>query len=195
MRRILEKKKGNGGFFVNVYRNPSLGLTTKARACKVVGQERSPWVKFHAPESAKECEGMNHHTPKWIPCWELKSWWTPESSKWDCRGQNLLAWRVLYIIGNLLKLKCLKWVRIAYLDIWTHKLWSKKRPGIKLTRIDLIFWRAGDVRYTVGKLLMRVTTLFQTSSKLEVCTRSYVPPKSWESQLWEFRNSHLGVLG
>jgi hypothetical protein len=44
--------------------NPSLGLATKARTCKVVGQEGSPGVTFHAPGSAKECEGMNPHTPK-----------------------------------------------------------------------------------------------------------------------------------
>ncbi len=45
-------------------RNPSLGLMTKARAYKVTGQERSPRVASHAPESSKECEGMNPHTPK-----------------------------------------------------------------------------------------------------------------------------------
>jgi hypothetical protein len=45
-------------------RNPNLGLTTKAKACKVVGQEKSPIITFHVPESAKECEGMNPHTPK-----------------------------------------------------------------------------------------------------------------------------------
>jgi hypothetical protein len=48
-------------------RNPSLGLATKARACKSVGQERSLEVTFHVPGSAKECEGMNPHTPKGTP--------------------------------------------------------------------------------------------------------------------------------
>jgi hypothetical protein len=33
--------------------NPSLGLTTKARGCKVAGQERDLGVISHAPESAK----------------------------------------------------------------------------------------------------------------------------------------------
>jgi hypothetical protein len=45
-------------------RNPSLGLATKARACKVAGQEGSPGVTSHIPGSAKECEGMNLHTLK-----------------------------------------------------------------------------------------------------------------------------------
>jgi hypothetical protein len=30
---------------------------------------------------------------------------------------------------------------------------------------------------------------------LEVCTQSYGPPKSRESQLWEFQVFHLGVPG
>ncbi len=37
-------------------RNPSPGLVTKARACKVVSQKKSLGVK--------ESEGMNLHTPK-----------------------------------------------------------------------------------------------------------------------------------
>jgi len=45
--------------------NPSFGLATKARACKVMGQEGSLGVTSHAPKSAKECEGMNLHTPNW----------------------------------------------------------------------------------------------------------------------------------
>jgi hypothetical protein len=58
-----------GTLYSNVYgdqycHNLSLGLTTKVRACKCAGQEGSPWVTSHAPESVRECEGMNPHTPK-----------------------------------------------------------------------------------------------------------------------------------
>ncbi len=45
-------------------RNPSLGFVTKAGVCKSASQEGSPGVTFHALGSAKECEGMNPHTPK-----------------------------------------------------------------------------------------------------------------------------------
>jgi len=55
--------------------------------------------------------------------------------------------------------------------------------------------KAQGVLYIIGKLLMRATTLFQTSSQSEVCTQSYGAPKLRESQLWQFRNSHLGVPG
>jgi hypothetical protein len=63
----------NGKYSKNIYDNPnyyasccnlSFGLMTKARACKSASQEESLGVTFHAPRSAKECDGMNPHTPK-----------------------------------------------------------------------------------------------------------------------------------
>jgi hypothetical protein len=42
---------------------------------------------------------------------------------------------------------------------------------------------------------MKATTLLQTSLQLKVYTQSYEAPKLRKSQLWEFRDSHLGVLG
>jgi hypothetical protein len=47
--------------------NSNLGLMTKARGCKVVGQEGSLVVMPHAPRSARECEGINLHIPKGTP--------------------------------------------------------------------------------------------------------------------------------
>jgi len=44
------------------YRNPNLRLATKARGCKVTGQERNPGAMSHAPRSARECEGINPQT-------------------------------------------------------------------------------------------------------------------------------------
>ncbi len=45
--------------------NPSLGLATKVRACKGVGQEWSSGITFHVSGNVRQCEGMNAHTPKW----------------------------------------------------------------------------------------------------------------------------------
>jgi len=91
-------------------RNPNLGLATKVKACKVAGQEGSPGVK----ESVKE---WTFTLPNEFPLRELESRWTPECSKSDCKGQNLMDPVVLYIIGKLLKLRCLKWAQITHLDI------------------------------------------------------------------------------
>jgi hypothetical protein len=47
-----------------VLSQPNLGLATKARGYKVTSQENDLGITSHAPWSAKECEGMNPHTPK-----------------------------------------------------------------------------------------------------------------------------------
>jgi hypothetical protein len=37
-----------------------------------------------------------------------------------------MDWGVIYIIGNLLKCKCLKWAHITHLDIWNTSYGQKK---------------------------------------------------------------------
>ncbi len=49
--------------------------------------------------------------------------------------------------------------------------------------------------HTVGKLLTRAKTSFKNSPQSKVFKQSYGPPKLWESQFWEFQDSHLGVPG
>ncbi len=44
--------------------NPSLGITTKTRVYKGVGQESSSRITFHVPGSVGKCEGINPHTLK-----------------------------------------------------------------------------------------------------------------------------------
>jgi hypothetical protein len=51
---------------------------------------------------------------------------TPEFLEHNFRGQNSSPWRVIYIIGNLLKRRCLKWARIAHLDICNTSYGQKK---------------------------------------------------------------------
>jgi hypothetical protein len=48
-------------------RNLSPGLAIKAKVCKVTDQEGSLGVTYRAPRNAKDCQGMNLHTPKWTP--------------------------------------------------------------------------------------------------------------------------------
>ncbi len=90
--------------------------------------------------------------------------------------------------------------------IWTFEtqVMAKRRvgsqtasltPDRKKSGIDPIYLSVDDVRHTVGKLLTRATTLLQTASQFEVFSQSYGAPKSWESELVRFRDSHLGVPG
>jgi hypothetical protein len=56
----------------------------------------------------------------------MEFWWTPKSS------ENPLPWRVLYIIGKLLKRRFLKWACMTHLGIWNTSYGQKKCiPTIK----------------------------------------------------------------
>jgi hypothetical protein len=78
-----------------------------------------------------------------------------------------MACGVFYIIGKLLKHRCLKWARIVHLDIKTQVM-AKRRaesqttsltPNQKKSGIDLIYLVTYDVQHTVGKLSIKATTL------------------------------------
>jgi hypothetical protein len=90
--------------------------------------------------------------------------------------------------------------------IWTSatQVMAKRKVGSQIgsltpnhgkSGIDPIPLSAGGVQNAVGKLLMRVKTLVYTSSRSEVCTRSYSPAKLQDSQPWRFgtpgTKSHL----
>jgi len=85
-----------------------------------------PRFTFHAPGSVGECEEWTSTLPSELPLWELESQWTPESSKNNCKGQNSLDWKFPYIIGKILKLKCLKWACMTHLDISNTSYGQKK---------------------------------------------------------------------
>ncbi len=102
-------------FHVARCHNPSLGFATKAKACKDMSQEK--WERVW---------GWRLTLPSELPFWELESQWTPEPSENDCSGQNTLHWRVLYIIGKLLKCRCLKWARMTHSDIYNTSYGKNK---------------------------------------------------------------------
>jgi hypothetical protein len=111
----------------------------------------------------------------------MESRWTPKTSESDCKGQKPMAYGVFYIIGKLLKLRCLKWARIAHSDIWNTSYGQKKgresncqfdsRPQKVGNRPDLLSyrgratyrWKALDERYnfaldhtSIGGLLAKL---------------------------------------
>ncbi len=99
---------------------------TKARVCKVVGQERGLGVTSHAPESAKSVRAWTLTLPIQVPLWDLESQWTLESSEGNCKGQNSWVQKFLCIIRKLLKLKFWKWARMTHLNIWNTSYGQKK---------------------------------------------------------------------
>jgi hypothetical protein len=70
----------------------------------------------------RECEDETH-IPEMGTC---ESFGVPETSEFDCRGQNTLHWGVLYIIGKLSKCQCQKWACMGHLDIYSTRYGKKK---------------------------------------------------------------------
>jgi hypothetical protein len=109
----------------------------------------------------------------------------------------------LYINGKLLKRRCLKWARIAHLDIWNTSYDQKKgresasfdsRP-LKVGNRPKILGCRRRATYRWKKLLTRATTLLQTALRSEVYSQSYGASKSRESRRARFRDSRVGVPG
>jgi hypothetical protein len=71
----------------------------------------------------EECEDKTH-TPE-MGTWESAE--IPETLEFDCRGQNTSHWGFLYIMGNISKHRCRKWVRMSHLDIYNTSYGKKKR--------------------------------------------------------------------
>ncbi len=97
----------------------------------------------------------------------MESRWTSKISKSDFRGQTSISCGVFYIIGKLLKRRCLNGLALL---IWTSKtqVMAKRRAGSRIAsltldhkkpRIDPIYLAAGGVPHIVEKLSMRATTL------------------------------------
>jgi hypothetical protein len=99
---------------------------TKAKACKVVGQEEAWESHFMLSGVQKSVREWTFTFPSEFPYWELESRWIPESSENNCKGQNKMDWKVFYTIRKLLERRCLKWARLTHLDIWNTSYGQKK---------------------------------------------------------------------
>ncbi len=113
--------------------------------------------------------------PRQLPLWEMESRWTPEISESNFKGQISMACGVLYITGKLLERRCLKWCRIAHLDIWNTS-YGQKKSGIDLfSMFDL------KVRHGVRNSRQELQLCFrpchdQTLQSGDICVQSPKTP-------------------
>jgi hypothetical protein len=93
---------------------------------------------------------MNPHTPKATPTWGVGI--LRDFRIFKEQGSKPTVWTVPYIIGKILKRRCLKWARITHLDIWNTSYRQKKgcesnwqfdsRPLKVKNWLDFLAWRS-----------------------------------------------------
>jgi len=80
-------------------------------------QRKQRHGKVRTENVTRECEGMNPHTPKWIPTLGVGIPMEFQVFKKVFQGSKLIRLNKFFnIIENLLKLKCLKEVRMTHLS-------------------------------------------------------------------------------
>jgi len=151
------------------------------------------------PEVQKSVREWTFTLSSELPFWELESRWTPEFSEGNCRSQ--IHWIKNFLISLERFWNVDVWNGLTWL-IWTPETQKKGRESnwqfdsqpLKVwNRLDFLMCRWRAIYY--WNLLIKATTLLQTSYQSEVCTQSYWSSKSREFQVWEFQGSHLGVPG
>jgi hypothetical protein len=180
----------------------NLGLATKTRGYKVVGQRGDSGVTSHVPKSAKNVKESTLSLPSEFSWWQLESQMDFRNFIEWFLGQNSMACGFFYIIGKLLERKCVKWACIAHLNIWNTSYGQKNGrksnwqfdcwPQKVKNWPDLLIYRRCATY--CWKLLTKATTFLQIASRSEVCSQNYEAPKSREFQLGWFWDSQLGVL-
>jgi len=65
-------------------------------------------LNFILPGVQESVREWTPTSPNELPLWELESQWISKFVKGNFRNQNSLNWKVHYIIGKLLKFRCLK---------------------------------------------------------------------------------------
>jgi len=113
-------------------RNPSLEFVTKARTCKGAGQEGSSGVTFHVPGSVGKCEGMNLHTPRWIPTLGVGISMDFQIFKEQLQGSKPIGLRSSLYNWKALGISMSKMGSHDPFGHLKHKLWPKKWSGVTL---------------------------------------------------------------
>jgi hypothetical protein len=104
----------------------SFGLMIKTRAWKYASQECNLGVTFTFPGMQKSVKEWAHTLLNGLSLWELESLWTLKCSKSNLKVQNSLDWNVPYTIENILRHRCLKWVRMIHLSTYNTSYGQKK---------------------------------------------------------------------
>ncbi len=101
----------------------ALGSRSRQGAWKGVVWKCNPEVTFTFSGSVRE---WAHTLSNGLPFWELKSLWSLKFLKNNLKSQNSLNWKLLYTIGKILRLRCLKWAHMIHLSTYNTSYGQKK---------------------------------------------------------------------
>jgi len=125
-----------------------------------------------------KCEDETH-IPE-IGTWESSG--TPETSEFDCRGQNTLHLGVFYIIGKLAKCRCRKWVRMSHLDICSIS-YGKKKGQESNWQFDSRPLKVGN-RPNPGAFRWSVTHCWKALKESYKFSSNLIPIEGLNKELW-----------
>jgi hypothetical protein len=108
--------------------NPSLGLATKARACKVAGQEKKPG-------SGRKCEGMNPHTPKGASTLGVGVLVDSRMFREQLQGPKFNGLNSFLYHRKAIEMQMFKMGSHDPFGHLKHKLWRKEGPRVKLPNL------------------------------------------------------------
>jgi hypothetical protein len=104
----------------------NLGLQPRQGLARLWAKKEAKKSHLMLPRVQKNVKSETSHSQVNSHCVSWSPKWTSEFSEGNGKGQNPLVWRFFYIIGSLLKMKCLKWVSMTHLDIWNTSYGQKK---------------------------------------------------------------------
>jgi phage-related protein len=103
-------------FLKTIVATLALGSWPRWRLAKVQAKNEAWELHFMLPGSARECEGMNPHIPKWAPTLGVGVSMDSRIFRRRLQGQNSLDWKIPYNIENILEPRCLKWACMIHFD-------------------------------------------------------------------------------
>jgi hypothetical protein len=132
----------------------------------------------------------------------LESRWIPECSEAYYRGPNPMDWGVFLYHWKAIEMYMSKMGSHHPFGHLKQKLWPKERPGVQLAIWLPTTKSLESTQFTCVQVACDIS-LESSQWGLQLCFRPHFnlrsarevmgPPKSRESQPWQFQDSHLGV--
>ncbi len=93
----------------------ALGLRPRQRLAKVRAKREAQESHLMFSRMQESVRDWTSTFPSELSFWELEFQWIHEFLESNFKGLNSLDWKVPYIMGKLLELRCIKWVRMTHL--------------------------------------------------------------------------------